>query len=89
MGSREVQEGTEAAGGLVEELRLKWLEGQVVSLRRAGARQVARATTSILVSPPSFILVLACFFNNSLHNLVILCNYQHVDLFVSVSLNRM
>lgn len=47
MGSREVQEGTEAAGGLVEELRLKWLEGQVVSPRRAGARQVARTTSKM------------------------------------------
>lgn len=47
IGSREVQEGTEAAGGLVEELRLKWLEGQVVSLRRAGARQVARASSKM------------------------------------------
>ena len=47
MGSREVQEGTEAAGGLVEELKLKWLEGQVVSPRRAGAHQVARATSKM------------------------------------------
>ena len=47
MGSGEVQERTEAARGLMEELRLQWLGGRVVSPRRAGALQVAGATGKV------------------------------------------
>ena len=65
MGSREVQEGTEAAGGLVEELRLKWLEGQVVSLRRAGARQVLILFSLILTKTKAGFLVAASLLSSS------------------------